>query len=324
VRAKLPQARLHNLYGPTEATIDATSWDCPADETPAVIPIGTPIDNVRAYVVSPQMQLSPIGVPGELLIGGAGLARGYLKQLKLTGEKFVPDPFRRGERLYRTGDLVRYTPEGMIEFLGRLDNQVKVRGFRIELGEIESVLDQHPAVAQSVVLAREDSPGDKRLVAYVVSADPEAELAERLRAHLRAMLPEYMVPAAFVTLEALPFTHNGKVDRRALPAPEYAGAGEYVAPRNATEEKLARIWAQVLKLERVGIHDNFFELGGHSLLATQIVSRANEKFGLRMAVRAIFEEPTLAGFAKYIAMLELSRQVSEESNDAGETERIRI
>jgi aryl carrier-like protein len=207
----------------------------------------------------------------------------------------VPDPFKPGGRLYRTGDLARRLANGDIEYLGRIDNQVKIRGFRIELGEIESALSQHPAIGEVVVLAREDSPGDKRLVAYVVSADPAADLTEQLRSHLRERLPEYMVPAAFVVLQALPLTENGKLDRRALPAPEYTAAA-YVAPRTPTEEKLASIWAEVLKVERVGVNDNFFELGGHSLLLISLIERMR-RAGLSADVRALFVNPTLAGFA---------------------------
>jgi aryl carrier-like protein len=244
------------------------------------------------------MQLLPVGVPGELLIGGAGLARGYLNQPELTEEKFVPDPFKPGERLYRTGDRVRYLPDGNIEFLGRLDNQVKMRGFRIELGEIEAVLGSHRAVREAVVLAREDAPGDKRLVAYVVAPEAPADLTDQLRAHMRTTLPEYMVPAAIVALAKVPLTPNGKVDRRALPAPDgaaYASRG-YEAPVGEVEEKLAQIWAEVLKLERVGRHDNFFELGGHSLLAVTLIERMR-RAGLNADVRALFSAPTIAGFA---------------------------
>jgi hypothetical protein len=237
----------------------------------------------------------PVGVVGELYAGGAGLARGYLNQPQLTEEKFVPDPFKPGERLYRTGDLVRYTSEGVIEFQGRADTQVKVRGYRIELGEIESTLSAHPAVKETVVLAREDTPGDKRLVAYVVGSG-EASAAE-LKEHLASRLPSYMLPAAFVVLEALPLTPNGKVDRKALPAPERTGLeAEYVAPRTPTEEKLARIWAEVLKVGRVGVHDNFFETGGNSILTFQVVTRA-EKAGLRLNVMQTFQHQTIAELA---------------------------
>jgi amino acid adenylation domain-containing protein len=317
---KLP-FRLVNHYGPTENTVVSTCAEVEAGSA-GVPPIGRPLPNTRAYVVDAHLQPVPVGVPGELLVGGVQLAAGYLNRPELTAEKFVADPFRAGERVYRTGDLVRYLADGNIEFLGRIDNQVKVRGFRIELGEVESALSRHPAVREAVVMVREDSPGDKRLIAYVVG-NGEAPGAAALKEHLAGQLPQYMVPSAFVVLEALPLTPNGKVDRRALPAPEYAAAA-YVAPRTATEEILAGIWAEVLKLERVGVNDNFFELGGHSLLATQIVSRANERLNLSIPLRVVFEEPTLAGIARYVEMLDLSRQVKKERAVASETERIRL
>jgi aspartate racemase len=317
--------RLINGYGPTENTTFTCCHVMTADTRIGhTVPIGRPISNTRVYILDAHQQPVPVGVVGELYAGGAGLSRGYLNQPELTAEKFVADPFNAGERLYRTGDLVRYTSEGVIEFQGRIDSQVKVRGYRIELGEIETTLSEHPAVKETVVLAREDTPGDKRLVAYVVGKG-EAPAASDLKEHLASRLPSYMLPAAFVTLEALPLTENGKVDRKALPAPERTGLeAEYVAPRTPTEEKLARIWAEVLKVERVGVHDNFFELGGHSLLATQVVSRINQKFNLSVPLRVIFEESTLAGIASYIEMLDLSRKVDETSGDQGETERIRI
>jgi hypothetical protein len=233
----------------------------------------------------------------------------------LTAEKFVPDPFHTepGARVYRTGDLVRYLPDGNIEFLGRIDHQVKIRGYRIELGEIESALSQHPAVRESVVLAREDSPGEKRLVAYVVAPGAPADLTDQLRAHLRTLLPEYMVPAAFVVLEALPLTPNGKVDRRALPVPEYLGSeAAYVAPRNPTEEILAGIWAEVLKLERVGVHDNFFELGGHSLLAMQVLSRVRYAFDLDLQWQSLFEAPTVERMSASILASTVTRPQVEK------------
>jgi aryl carrier-like protein len=221
---------------------------------------------------------------------------------ELTAEKFVPDPFQPGGRLYRTGDLVRYLADGNIEFLGRVDTQVKVRGFRIELGEIEAALSEHAGVRETVVLAREDIPGDKRLVAYVVGEASATELKE----HLAARLPSYMLPAAFVTLDQLPLTPNGKVDRRALPVPEGTGLeAEYIAPRNATEEKLAQIWAEVLKRERVGVHDNFFELGGHSLLAVTLIERMR-RAGLKGDVRALLTTPTVAGFAAATEQIEIA------------------
>jgi amino acid adenylation domain-containing protein len=250
-----PRQRLINGYGPTENTTftccHVMGADSPIEHT---VPIGRPIANTRVYILDAQRQPVPLGVYGELYIGGDGLSRGYLNQPELTAEKFVPDPFRPGERLYRTGDVVRYTSAGLIEFQGRLDTQVKVRGYRIELGEIEAALGAHPAVRESVVLAREDSPGEKRLVAYVVANDDApTELTEQLRAQLRGSLPEYMVPAAFVVLEALPLTPNGKVDRKALPVPERSALQQaaYVAPQSELQERIAAIWRELLNLEQV-------------------------------------------------------------------------
>ncbi|HEU4559040.1 MAG TPA: amino acid adenylation domain-containing protein, partial [Longimicrobium sp.] len=259
-------------------------------------PIGAPVAGTRAYVLDPQGRLAGVGVPGELCLGGERVARGYLGRPGLTAERFVPAPFlvEGGARLYRTGDRARWRADGALEYLGRLDGQVKVRGFRIEPGEVEAALRQDAGVAECAVVAREDVPGDRRLVAYVVG---EAR-AEALRARLRQSLPEYMVPAAFVVLERLPLTPNGKLDRKALPAPDLASAEEtYVAPRTPMEEVLAGIWAEVLRLERVGARDNFFELGGHSLLATRVVSRIRAVFGVEMPLRAVFEGPTVAGLA---------------------------
>ncbi|HEX8904580.1 MAG TPA: condensation domain-containing protein, partial [Longimicrobiaceae bacterium] len=263
--------------------------------------IGRPFDNVRAYVLDEWLNPVPVGVPGELYAGGAGVARGYLNRPTLTAEKFIPDPFgaEPGARLYRTGDRVRWRADGVVEYLGRLDEQVKVRGFRIELGEIETVLRRHPGVADCAVIAREDTPGDRRIVAYVVgTAEPE-----ELRPHIRRSLPEYMLPAAFVRLEQLPLSPNGKVDRKALPAPEFAGDERYVAPRTPAEELLAGIWAEVLRVERVGVHDSFFELGGHSLLATRVVSRVREVFAVELPLRALFEGPTVAELALAVESL---------------------
>jgi len=254
-------AHLYNLYGPTEACIDALSWKCRRDDAHATVPIGRPIANTRVYVLDAHRQPVPVGVAGELYIGGDGLARGYWNRPELTAERFVPDPFSAhpGARLYRTGDRVRYLPDGNLEFLGRLDTQVKLRGFRIELGEIEAVLARQPQVREAVVLLREDTPGDPRLVAYVV---PQGEplVAADLRAALKQQLPDYMVPAAFVPLPALPLTPNGKIDRKALPAPDAAAYANraYEAPVGEVETTLAQIWADVLTLERVGRHDNIW------------------------------------------------------------------
>ncbi|MFL6284238.1 MAG: AMP-binding enzyme, partial [Pyrinomonadaceae bacterium] len=269
------------------------------------VPIGRPIANTRAYVLDARMSPAPVGVPGELYIAGTGLARGYLNRPSLTAERFIPDPFslEAGARLYRTGDVVRWLADGELEFIGRADNQVKVRGLRIELGEIEAALSSHEAVRDCVVLAREDEPGDKRLVAYVVTATVGPVLsAAELRAHLKERLPEYMVPSAFVMLEALPLSANGKVDRKALPAPDSSLVSDiYVAPRDEVEEMIAEVWAEVLRVERVGVEDNFFESGGHSLLAMQVVSHLRQLMGCELPLRLMFEEPTVAGLAAALA-----------------------
>ncbi|HET6232766.1 MAG TPA: amino acid adenylation domain-containing protein, partial [Longimicrobiaceae bacterium] len=301
-----PHLRLVNGYGPTENT----TFTCcrtirPEDAARPGIPLGRAIRGTRAYVLDPALQPVADGLPGELYAGGEGVARGYVGRPALTAERFVPDPFSAapGARMYRTGDRVRRLADGAIEFMGRLDGQVKIRGFRIETGEIEAVLAAHPSIESAAVTVREDAPGDKRLVAYFTS--PEAPSAADLRAHLKARLPEYMVPPAFVHLPSLPLNANGKVDRRALPAPssDATAAGEYVAPRNSTESVLAGIWAEVLRLERVGAEDDFFALGGHSLRATQVTSRAEEAFRVPVPVAALFETPTVAGLAREIDRL---------------------
>ncbi|HEX2092799.1 MAG TPA: amino acid adenylation domain-containing protein [Longimicrobiaceae bacterium] len=291
---------LHNHYGPSETHV-VTSFTLrgAADAWPLLPPIGNPIANARVYVLDRHLAPVPAGVPGEIYAGGVCLARGYLDRPGLTAERFVPDPFggAPGARLYRTGDRARWLPDGTLEFLGRVDHQVKIRGFRVEPGEVEAVLRRHPGVSECVVVAREDVPGERRLVAYVVG---EVE-TDGLREHLRRGLPEYMVPGACVRLERLPLTPNGKLDRRALPAPEHESAGErFVAPRTPEEETLAGIWAEVLHLERVGVHDNFFALGGHSLLATRMISRVREAFGVGLTVRAILEAPTVEGLARSV------------------------
>ena len=269
--------------------------------------IGRPIANTRVYILDAYGEPAPVGVAGELYIGGAGVARGYLNRAELTAERFVKDPFASEPeaRMYKTGDLGRWLPDGNIEFLGRNDFQVKIRGFRIELGEIESRLRECAGVREAVVLAREDGAGDKRLVAYYTTAragesEQETWSAEALRNHLAGRLPEYMVPAAYVRLESLPLTPNGKLDRKALPAPEaeaYASRG-YAPPQGEIETKLAAMWAEVLKLDRVGRHDNFFSLGGHSLLAVRVVSRLRQELGMEVAIRDLFAHPVLADLAK--------------------------
>ncbi|HYG65086.1 MAG TPA: amino acid adenylation domain-containing protein, partial [Thermoanaerobaculia bacterium] len=288
---------LINHYGPTESTVVATCGRVEAgiahDPT-----IGRPIDNIRVCLLDTTGQPVPMGVPGELCIGGGGLARGYLGRPELTAEKFVPDPFsgEAGARLYRTGDLARLLPTGELAFLGRLDHQVKVRGLRIELGEIESALTRHPLVEQAVVLVQTDRKGDQRLVAYVKVAEEPS--AAELRKLLRTTLPDYMVPAAFVPLEELPLTPNGKVDRRALPelgaaADPPRGEVEFVAPRTPLEEALAEIWREVLGIERVGVRDRFWDLGGHSLLASKVLARVQDTFGVDLPIQILFEHPVI-------------------------------
>ena len=302
LRTGKPQRLLH-MYGPTETTAWC-SWEEVehVDADALTVSVGRPTGNQRIYLLDSALNPVPVGVPGEAYVGGAGVVRGYLERPGLTAERFVPDPFTRepGARMYRTGDRLRWRREGKLEFMGRLDEQVKIRGFRIELGEVESVVAAHEAVREARVVVREDAPGEQRLVAYVVG---EVE-AEVVRAYLRQSLPEYMVPAAIVTLERLPLTPNGKLDRKALPAPEY-GSGEerYVAPRTPVEEVLAGTWAEVLHLERVGVEENFFELGGHSLLATRVVSRVRQAFGVELPLRALFEVPTVAGLAGRVEAL---------------------
>ena len=293
--------QLVNSYGPTESTVVSTLHYL--EESPInqpEIPIGKPIDNVQVYILDQYLQSMPIGVPGELHIGGLGIARGYLNRPELTIEKFIDNPFKAGEKLYKTGDLVRYKFDGNLEFLGRIDSQVKIRGFRIELTEIETVLNQYSSIKQSVVIAREDSPGIKRLVAYLVGNKHENKI-EEIRYYLKQKLPPYMVPSAFVFLEEIPVTPNGKVDHRALPIPEttYSLASEFATPKNHIEERLTTIWAEVLRLEKVSIHDNFFELGGDSIISIQMISKANQ-MGLHLSPKQLFQYQTIAELATVV------------------------
>ncbi|HWG91970.1 MAG TPA: amino acid adenylation domain-containing protein, partial [Candidatus Thermoplasmatota archaeon] len=296
--AEAPRTTFYNVYGPTECTVDATLCAIrPEHERPI---LGRPLRNTRIHVLDRHGQPAPLGVPGELYIAGAGVARGYLNRPQLTAERFLPDPFVAGERMYRTGDLGRWLPSGSLEFLGRLDDQVKIRGFRIELGEIEEALSRVDGVRDSVVVARAEEGGEKRLVAYVVPAAGAAPTTTELRAALKQTLPDHMVPSAFVTLDALPLTPNGKVDRKALPAPDSARAGlgvAYAAPETEAEAVLAQVWAEVLGAARVGRHDNFFDLGGDSILSIQIVARARGR-GLRVNVRDVFLHQTVADLAR--------------------------
>ncbi len=299
-------ALIVNHYGPTECTMTVTCHSVGTLDTGrSLVPAGRPIHNVHLYILDGDLNPVPIGVPGEVHIGGAGVARGYLNRPELTVEKFIPSPFNNepGARLYKTGDLGRYLPDGILELLGRIDHQVKVRGIRVELGEIEAVLCENAAVREAVVVVREDGPGDQRLVAYIVAGREAASDSRELRSFLQEKLPGYMVPADFVFLDALPLTPNRKVDRRALPLPDRGARGldqPFAAPRTVIEEVLAKMWAEVLRLDRVGIHDNFFRVGGHSLLAGRLLGRVRERFHADVSLRTFFAAPTVAGLAMTI------------------------
>jgi amino acid adenylation domain-containing protein len=323
-----PKNLIH-VYGPTENTTFSSYYY--VEELPESVtsfPIGRPIQNTQIYILDPHLQPVPIGVTGELYIGGEGLAREYLNQTELTAEKFIPHIFSNQPktRLYKTGDLARYLPDGNIEFLGRIDNQVKIRGFRIELSEIEAVLSQHPAVRETVVIAGEDVPDDKYLVAYVVPNQEQILMqyvqgfASLLRQFLKEKLPEYMLPRAYMVLEYLPLTPNGKVDRRALPMPDTITFNnqDYVAPRSQVEKLLGEIWAKVLGKEQIGVHDNFFELGGHSLLATQLISRIRDTFQIDVTVRNLFEAPTIEQLAKCIDTMFWAAKDADKTETTGQ------
>jgi amino acid adenylation domain-containing protein/non-ribosomal peptide synthase protein (TIGR01720 family) len=314
---RLPGCPLFNHYGPTEAhVVSSHTLEGSPAFWPALPPIGRPVANTQLFVLDRWMNPVPSGAPGELYLGGVALARGYLNRPELTAERFVPDPHSAtdGARLYRTGDLARFLPDGSVECLGRIDGQVKIRGFRVEVGEIEAVLSEHPSVAEAVVNVREDTPGDKRLVAYVVAVGGDAPEGVELRRFAKEKLPEYMVPSAFVCMERLPLTPSGKVDRRALPAPEresFALAGEFAAPRNTAEEMLARLWSELLGVSQVGIHDNFFELGGDSILTIQVVARA-KRSGLRLTPKQLFQHQTVAELA---AVIDSAPAISAEQGE---------
>jgi amino acid adenylation domain-containing protein len=297
-----PTRRLVNLYGPTETSMFVTVAELTsAHRRPD---IGRPIGNTRIYVVDRRLEPVPIGVPGELLVGGTSVGRGYLNRPELTAEKFITDPFGEpGARLYRTGDLVRYLPDARIDFLGRLDHQVKVRGFRVELGEVETLLFQHPSVRDVVVIAHEYHPGDKRLLAYVVPREGWAPSTTELRRFLQYQLPEYMVPASFVVLTELPLMPNGKVDRNALLPPEHQRPeleGGYRAPRTALERTIGAVWQEVLELERVGVDDNFFDLGGHSLLMIQLQTKLEAVLDAPLSIVELFHFPTVSALAAHL------------------------
>ena len=314
---RVPHGLLLNLYGASEASADSTWHDVRSSRDLPFVPIGRPIANTEVYVLDRHRQPVPVGVPGELFLGGVGLARGYLDRPELTAERFIPHPFRLepGARLYRTGDLARFRPDGTLQHLGRLDHQVKLRGFRIELGEIESVLAGHPAVHQAAVLLREDRPGDGQLVAYAASSGTPAPVAGDLRRFLRDRLPAYMVPSAFVVLPRLPLAPNGKLDRKALPSPGPVPVDAHdpaAAPATPTERLLAEIWRDLLGTPNIRVTDNFFDLGGHSLLAIQVLAQIQSALGLDLPVRVLFDAPTVAGLATLVEQQAVSRAEPEE------------
>ncbi|MCA9311516.1 MAG: AMP-binding protein, partial [Phycisphaerales bacterium] len=319
--ARLPQAKLANLYGPTEAAVDVTAWECVPRDPRGIVPIGRAVPNTQMHVLDARLQSAPVGVPGELYIGGVQVGMGYVNRPELTAERFVADPFNPGGRLYRTGDLGRWLEDGSIEYLGRIDDQVKIRGFRIELGEIQHVLSEQRGVKQAVVIAREDVPGSPRLVAYVVGDADHGVL----RTALGRVLPEYMVPAAFVTMDAIPVTANGKLDRKALPAPARGGAaasGEAIqAPASDLESTLASIWAEVLRLDAVSATDNFFEVGGDSILSIQICAKAR-RHGILITPNQLFDYPTITELAPHARQAVAT--LAEQGPVTGETPLIPI
>ena len=334
-RQLLPYTSLFNEYGPTEATVWSCVYDCQNHDLKNPVPIGRPITNTQIYLLDSHLQPVPIGVPGEVYIGGLGVAQGYLNRPELTTQKFIPNPFNKlkvkrsqcvagvppvvapgvqkskeSDRLYKTGDLARYLPNGNIEFLGRIDHQVKIRGYRIELTAIEAILLQHPVVQEAIATVTEDSDS-KRLVAYIVIQQKPPLTTKELRSFLRHKLPEYMLPSTFVFLEELPLTPSGKVDRRRLPAPKQVQSDEekmaYTAPRTVVEEVLARIWSQVLGIQEVGIHNNFLELGGDSIQSIQVAAKAYEA-GLKFSINQLFAYPTIAELATVVETISIPQQ----------------
>jgi amino acid adenylation domain-containing protein len=313
------RAELHNFYGPTETSIGCTDWKCEPEIDRAIVSIGRPISNTQVYILDESLNVLPAGILGELNIAGAGVGDGYLERPWLTAEKFIPNPFgAAGTRMYKTGDVCRYLSQGEIEFAGRSDYQVKIRGLRIELGEIEAALSQNPSISEAIVMVREDVPGDKRIVAYVVPGREASLTGTELRSALELVLPAYMVPAYLIFLEELPLNPAGKVDRRALSLIDVKGqrAREFVAPRTSVEAELARVWAELLRVEEVGVYDNFFELGGHSLLLTQLASRIRNLFRTEITLRLLFNAPTIEKMADAILTVQLARA------DAGKIEEL--
>jgi tyrocidine synthetase-3 len=305
---------IYNEYGPTEATVGCMIYKFAPAEHRTFVPIGVPVTNLKIYVLDRLLNPVAANMTGEIYISGDGLACGYFRRPHLTKERFIPNPFIPGRKMYKTGDLAKWLPNGVLEYVGRADDQVKLRGFRIELGEIEALLARHPAVREAAVMLREDVPGDKRLVAYIVAAGAAAPDIAEIRRTLQQGLPDFMVPSAFVELNGLPTTPNGKVDRRVLPPPGTSRPTmetEYVEPQTMTEKAVAAVWQQVLRIERTGIYDDFFQLGGQSILAIQIIQRLNQTFEVDLPMRALFTEPTIAGLALLIEETVLDKLESQ-------------
>jgi amino acid adenylation domain-containing protein len=324
-RDAAPETRMINEYGPTETVVGCCVYEVqPTDPHSGSVPIGRPIANTQLYVLDANMQPVTPGVMGELYIGGVGVARGYLNRPELTVERFLPDPFSgvSGARLYKTGDLARYRTDGTLEYLGRADDQVKVHGYRIELGEIEATLAAQPKVKSCAVMAREDEPGNKQLVGYVVSTADAVPSTDDLRGFLKERLPQYMIPVRFVYLDALPLTPNGKVDRKALPPPPKvtSGAGKGGEPRTKTARTIAAFWSELLKVDGIGIEDDFFDLGGDSLIATGLVARVRATFGVEIRLASLFEQPTIAGLSEAVDMLVLTSRRPDTSAESVQRE----
>jgi amino acid adenylation domain-containing protein len=322
-------AKLHNLYGPTEAAVDVTYWECQRETELNTVPIGRPVANTQLYILDRNMQPAPVGIPGELYIGGIQVGRGYLNKPELTSERFIPDPFSKNTKakLYKTGDSCRYLPDGNIEYLGRLDFQVKIRGNRIELGEIEALLGQHPAVREAVVTAREDTPGDKRLAAYITLKPDQKITNGELRDYIRQKLPDFMVPSYFIILDRLPLTPNQKVDRKGLPVPErdkVKSEAAYIAPRSELQRTIADIWKQVLNIPKIGVNDNFFELGGHSLLLVRVYYKLSELIDKKLTLTDLFKYPTVGTLAEYLAGGKEEAGAAQESVKRAEARRAAI
>ena len=322
---------LLNMYGPTETTVWSTTWQLPSDHAPARISVGRPIANTQIYIVDPDLRRVPVGIAGELLIGGVGVARGYLGRDQLTAERFIPNPFLQPSHatalLYRTGDLARYLPDGNIELLGRIDYQVKIRGHRVELGEIEALLNEHPGVRESIVMLRQPTNVDQNLVAYLIPRDGQKPTREELRRYSREKLPDYMVPAHFIFMTAFPQTPNRKIDRNAFPSPETETRElqeDITHPQTEVQVALSAIWKELLRVQNVGLKDNFFEAGGHSMLAMQLVARVRKRLKVELPLRNVFEHQTLGELAETIEALLWSASPKPESPSVGRHEIVEV